>query len=192
MTTDNISAANLSTTLIPALSHSGTRCTCTETNGSSNHRLGPRLDPQATSSKPRLDRARTRRGTGTRPRTAPRAAIRRHPFTRPTHEAKAVYSSGMVRPFPLPYSPRTATQTHNILTLDHFFNSNECKRRKIKCNGEKPCERCSHLNVGCIYSSTCCNGFSDSVYVLYLLSLLSGSHQLFVSDEIGAKANTCA
>ncbi|KAJ5688844.1 hypothetical protein N7462_003236 [Penicillium macrosclerotiorum] len=28
---------------------------------------------------------------------------------------------------------------------------NECKRRKIKCNGETPCQRCGRLRVECIY-----------------------------------------
>ncbi|KAJ6070968.1 hypothetical protein N7467_012287 [Penicillium canescens] len=28
---------------------------------------------------------------------------------------------------------------------------NECKRRKIKCNGEAPCQRCGRQNIGCIY-----------------------------------------
>lgn len=27
--------------------------------------------------------------------------------------------------------------------------SNECKRRKIKCNGQVPCQRCGHLNLEC-------------------------------------------
>ncbi|KAJ5775014.1 uncharacterized protein N7511_000025 [Penicillium nucicola] len=28
---------------------------------------------------------------------------------------------------------------------------NECKRRKIKCNGEAPCQRCGRQNIECIY-----------------------------------------
>ena len=27
--------------------------------------------------------------------------------------------------------------------------SNECKRRKIKCNGQVPCQRCGHLDLEC-------------------------------------------
>ncbi|KAF6826206.1 fungal specific transcription factor domain-containing protein [Colletotrichum musicola] len=41
--------------------------------------------------------------------------------------------------------------------------SNECKRRKIKCNGENPCQRCGNLNLACLYAPNCCsNSFKDS------------------------------
>ncbi|KAL2760078.1 hypothetical protein ACRALDRAFT_2096950 [Sodiomyces alcalophilus JCM 7366] len=40
---------------------------------------------------------------------------------------------------------------------------NECKRRKIKCNGETPCQRCGNLNLACLYAPNCCsNSFKDS------------------------------
>ncbi|KAL7621822.1 hypothetical protein AAE478_007322 [Parahypoxylon ruwenzoriense] len=40
---------------------------------------------------------------------------------------------------------------------------NECKRRKIKCNGEAPCQRCGNLNLQCLYAPNCCsNSFKDS------------------------------
>ncbi|KAG8169691.1 hypothetical protein KVR01_000436 [Diaporthe batatas] len=40
---------------------------------------------------------------------------------------------------------------------------NECKRRKIKCNGETPCQRCGNLNLACQYAPNCCsNNFKDS------------------------------
>ncbi|KAM7215255.1 fungal-specific transcription factor domain containing protein [Rhypophila decipiens] len=40
---------------------------------------------------------------------------------------------------------------------------NECKRRKIKCNGQTPCQRCGHLNLQCLYAPNCCtNNFKDS------------------------------
>ncbi|KAG9186582.1 hypothetical protein G6011_09690 [Alternaria panax] len=39
---------------------------------------------------------------------------------------------------------------------------NECKRRKIKCNGETPCQRCGNLNLECAYAPNCCNSFKDS------------------------------
>ncbi|PIG89410.1 Zn(II)2Cys6 transcription factor [Aspergillus arachidicola] len=29
---------------------------------------------------------------------------------------------------------------------------NECKRRKIKCNGETPCQRCGRQRIGCVYA----------------------------------------
>lgn len=41
--------------------------------------------------------------------------------------------------------------------------SNECKRRKIKCNGETPCQRCGNLSLACQYAPNCCsNNFKDS------------------------------
>ncbi|KAK4155608.1 protein STB5 [Chaetomidium leptoderma] len=39
---------------------------------------------------------------------------------------------------------------------------NECKRRKIKCNGQTPCQRCGHLNLQCLYAPNCCANFKDS------------------------------
>ncbi|ROW01361.1 hypothetical protein VMCG_05845 [Cytospora schulzeri] len=40
---------------------------------------------------------------------------------------------------------------------------NRCKRRKIKCNGETPCQRCGNLNLSCLYAPNCCsNNFKDS------------------------------
>ncbi|PWY88128.1 hypothetical protein BO94DRAFT_565932 [Aspergillus sclerotioniger CBS 115572] len=30
---------------------------------------------------------------------------------------------------------------------------NECKRRKIKCNGQSPCQRCGRQRVGCVYEN---------------------------------------
>ncbi|TAQ87163.1 hypothetical protein B7494_g4511 [Chlorociboria aeruginascens] len=40
---------------------------------------------------------------------------------------------------------------------------NECKRRKIKCNGNTPCHRCGNLNLECQYAPNCCsNGFKES------------------------------
>lgn len=44
-----------------------------------------------------------------------------------------------------------------------LFYSNECKRRKIKCNGETPCQRCGNLNLQCLYAPNCCaNSFKES------------------------------
>ncbi|KAL5116523.1 hypothetical protein ACEQ8H_005519 [Pleosporales sp. CAS-2024a] len=39
---------------------------------------------------------------------------------------------------------------------------NECKRRKIKCNGQTPCQRCGNLNLECQYAPNCCNNFKES------------------------------
>jgi hypothetical protein len=50
-----------------------------------------------------------------------------------------------------------------VLTNIDFSYSNECKRRKIKCNGNTPCQRCGNLNLECQYAPNCCtNGFKDS------------------------------
>ncbi|RFU35367.1 hypothetical protein B7463_g954, partial [Scytalidium lignicola] len=40
---------------------------------------------------------------------------------------------------------------------------NECKRRKIKCNGNTPCQRCGNLKLECQYAPNCCFGsFKES------------------------------
>ncbi|KAF2808499.1 uncharacterized protein BDZ99DRAFT_572355 [Mytilinidion resinicola] len=39
---------------------------------------------------------------------------------------------------------------------------NECKRRKIKCNGQNPCQRCGNLALECMYAPNCCNSFKES------------------------------
>jgi hypothetical protein len=40
---------------------------------------------------------------------------------------------------------------------------NECKRRKIRCNGQQPCQRCGNLNLECVYAPNCCtNSLKDS------------------------------
>ena len=60
------------------------------------------------------------------------------------------------------------TRKHNVRSilakiLTNLPLSNECKRRKIKCNGETPCGRCGKLNLECQYSPNCCtNGFKES------------------------------
>lgn len=53
--------------------------------------------------------------------------------------------------------------SHQQTIADGFFASNECKRRKIKCNGETPCQRCGNLNLACLYAPNCCSSnFKDS------------------------------
>lgn len=44
-----------------------------------------------------------------------------------------------------------------LLTVVLNVRSNECKRRKIKCNGQNPCQRCGHLNLQCLYAPNCCS-----------------------------------
>ncbi|KAF1814220.1 hypothetical protein P152DRAFT_506163 [Eremomyces bilateralis CBS 781.70] len=39
---------------------------------------------------------------------------------------------------------------------------NECKRRKIKCDGKTPCQRCGNLSLDCVYAPNCCTNFKDT------------------------------
>ncbi|KAJ8608667.1 hypothetical protein MRB53_039551 [Persea americana] len=41
---------------------------------------------------------------------------------------------------------------HGLLRRWLTVVSNECKRRKIKCNGETPCKRCGNLSLDCVYA----------------------------------------
>ncbi|PYI20937.1 fungal-specific transcription factor domain protein [Aspergillus violaceofuscus CBS 115571] len=58
-----------------------------------------------------------------------------------------------------------ANGTHTRTKRNRYISiaCNECKRRKIKCNGQVPCQRCGHLNLECRYAPNCCNNnFKDS------------------------------
>ncbi|KAH7157647.1 hypothetical protein B0J13DRAFT_542312 [Dactylonectria estremocensis] len=58
---------------------------------------------------------------------------------------------------------------------------NECKRRKIKCNGETPCQRCGNLNLACLYAPNCCsNNFKDSDDFRHVTSQLTR-----LQEEVG-------
>ncbi|KJZ71649.1 hypothetical protein HIM_08961 [Hirsutella minnesotensis 3608] len=58
---------------------------------------------------------------------------------------------------------------------------NECKRRKIKCNGETPCQRCGNLNLACLYAPNCCSSsFKDSDEFKSVMAQLSR-----LQDEVG-------
>ncbi|PGH27101.1 hypothetical protein AJ80_01288 [Polytolypa hystricis UAMH7299] len=55
--------------------------------------------------------------------------------------------------------------THSRAKRNRYVSlaCNECKRRKIKCNGQLPCQRCGHLNLECLYAPNCCSkSFKDS------------------------------
>ncbi|KAL2354080.1 fungal-specific transcription factor-like protein [Cryomyces antarcticus] len=60
---------------------------------------------------------------------------------------------------------------------------NECKRRKIKCNGENPCQRCGNLSLECLYAPNCCSSFRDSEEFkqmnAHILSLQEQAETLF-------------
>lgn len=68
--------------------------------------------------------------------------------------------NGRITPHPLS-NPQILTD-QILLTVTPTLHSNECKRRKIKCNGETPCQRCGHLNLPCLYAPNCCSNFKDS------------------------------
>ncbi|KAL1957131.1 hypothetical protein VTO42DRAFT_6274 [Malbranchea cinnamomea] len=59
--------------------------------------------------------------------------------------------------------PNGGTQTRAKRNRYISLACNECKRRKIKCNGQVPCQRCGHLSLECLYAPNCCNNnFKDS------------------------------
>ncbi|TGJ79550.1 hypothetical protein E0Z10_g9201 [Xylaria hypoxylon] len=55
-----------------------------------------------------------------------------------------------------PNAPRSGPQQRSKRNRYISIACNECKRRKIKCNGESPCARCGHLNLQCLYAPNCC------------------------------------
>ncbi|KAG4025101.1 hypothetical protein MFRU_066g00040 [Monilinia fructicola] len=56
-------------------------------------------------------------------------------------------------------APQTRAKRNRYISIA----CNECKRRKIKCNGNTPCQRCGNLNLECQYAPNCCtNGFKES------------------------------
>lgn len=59
------------------------------------------------------------------------------------------------------YAPFQQTLARGLIR-----GSNECKRRKIKCNGQTPCQRCGNLNLDCQYAPNCCNNFKETECVL--------------------------
>lgn len=57
------------------------------------------------------------------------------------------------------------SQSHTRSKRNRYISiaCNECKRRKIKCNGQTPCQRCGNLNLECVYAPNCCtNSLKDS------------------------------
>jgi Fungal specific transcription factor domain/Fungal Zn(2)-Cys(6) binuclear cluster domain len=57
------------------------------------------------------------------------------------------------------------SQSHTRSKRNRYISiaCNECKRRKIKCNGQTPCHRCGNLNLDCVYAPNCCtNSLKDS------------------------------
>ncbi|KAG5297636.1 fungal specific transcription factor domain-containing protein [Histoplasma ohiense] len=52
--------------------------------------------------------------------------------------------------------PSSGTHTRTKRNRYISLACNECKRRKIKCNGQMPCQRCGHLSLECLYAPNCC------------------------------------
>ncbi|KAL4961028.1 putative C6 transcription factor [Aspergillus stella-maris] len=50
---------------------------------------------------------------------------------------------------------------------------NECKRRKIKCNGERPCGRCGRQRISCIYDNAPDAGGAETIGVERLYEQMS-------------------
>lgn len=73
-------------------------------------------------------------------------------------------------------------------------SSNECKRRKIKCNGQTPCQRCGNLNLSCQYAPNCCaSSFKESeefkAIASHLTSLQQQVESLFASMDALRREN---
>ncbi|KAJ1328088.1 proline utilization trans-activator [Microdochium nivale] len=65
---------------------------------------------------------------------------------------------------------------------------NECKRRKIKCNGETPCQRCGNLNLQCLYAPNCCSSsVKDSDEFKHMDRRVSG-----LQDQVTSLFNSLA
>ncbi|KAF7554963.1 hypothetical protein G7046_g6674 [Stylonectria norvegica] len=84
-----------------------------------------------------------------------------------TVSLRIAISSSPVPILSLARCPRRINQADHLrVSLSQQYISiacNECKRRKIKCNGETPCQRCGNLNLNCLYAPNCCsNNFKDS------------------------------
>lgn len=50
-------------------------------------------------------------------------------------------------------------------------SSNECKRRKIKCNGQSPCQRCGRQQLECVYAERTRPDLTDQQYVIPFIHL---------------------
>ncbi|KAM3559040.1 hypothetical protein ARSEF4850_004311 [Beauveria asiatica] len=76
----------------------------------------------------------------------------------------------------------SAKQTRSKRNRYISMACNECKRRKIKCNGETPCQRCGNMGLNCLYTPNCCaNTFKDSEEYKLVASHLTTLH-----NEVGA------
>lgn len=128
----------------------------------------PRAQSRQNSNRP--DK-RTKKPASTAPRrdtitssTTPNAFA---PTTTPGAPAPVLVTAGAKRKNPgggvdddddeeSPNASRSGPQQRSKRNRYISIACNECKRRKIKCNGENPCGRCGHLNLQCLYAPNCC------------------------------------
>ncbi|KAL4921104.1 fungal-specific transcription factor domain-containing protein [Aspergillus aurantiobrunneus] len=75
--------------------------------------------------------------------------------------------------------PSNGTQTRSKRNRYISIACNECKRRKIKCNGQVPCQRCGHLKLECWLPNSC----FDSEYALLYGSTVSPTNDSARSRE---------
>ncbi|KAL4879796.1 fungal-specific transcription factor domain-containing protein [Aspergillus karnatakaensis] len=77
----------------------------------------------------------------------------------PEEQPDAQVSDSAKRKAEQPNGTQTRSKRNRYISIA----CNECKRRKIKCNGQVPCQRCGHLKLECRYAPNCCNNnFKDS------------------------------
>jgi hypothetical protein len=58
--------------------------------------------------------------------------------------------------------------------------SNECKRRKIKCNGQAPCHRCGRQHIECVYvENTRRDSLGENEYENHPITYVYGRRSAF-------------
>ncbi|MCJ1475617.1 hypothetical protein MMC13_004280 [Lambiella insularis] len=71
----------------------------------------------------------------------------------------SIHKNGSKRKNEEPSSPHSRAKRNRYVTIA----CNECKRRKIRCNGETPCHSCGNMSLECLYEANCCsNAFQDT------------------------------
>ncbi|KAI0545150.1 fungal-specific transcription factor domain-containing protein [Xylaria curta] len=177
-------------TTLPAPPAAGAVVPPVVTPGSSSSPTGESLVADASSTNPlppASQRTQSRQNTAKSDKRTKKqvpAATRRDTITSSTTPSVAASTPGAPTPAPAPVAgakrkipsvdveddddeaqnlPRSGPQQRSKRNRYISIACNECKRRKIKCNGETPCGRCGHLNLQCLYAPNCCaTSFKDS------------------------------
>lgn len=70
-----------------------------------------------------------------------------------------------------------SSQPRDWVSLSHYAFSNECKKRKVKCDGRRPCQRCTrHPPTSCVYTEregtvvSRQEKYVDGLYISFLLT----------------------